>query len=77
LTSLTIATKLTEDPNIEVLVIENGFYESTDRAIIEILNAYGDILAPLLTTPHLTNNHTENVQSSNRLRGSTLINGGS
>ncbi|KAJ5102979.1 hypothetical protein N7532_003508 [Penicillium argentinense] len=73
---------LTEDPNIKVLVIENGFYESNDGAIIEDLNAYGDIFGTAVdhayeTVPHMTNNRTENIRSGNGLGGSTLINGGS
>jgi hypothetical protein len=43
LTGLTVAAKLTENPNIEVLVIEKGFYESSDGPIIEDPNAYGQI----------------------------------
>ncbi|OGE51772.1 hypothetical protein PENARI_c012G12336 [Penicillium arizonense] len=82
LTGLTIATKLTEDPNVKVLVIENGFYESTDGAITEDLNAYGDIFGTNVDhayeiVPQATNNRTENIRSGNGLGGSTLINGGS
>jgi choline dehydrogenase-like flavoprotein len=82
LTGLTIATKLTEDPNVKVLVIENGFYESTDGAITEDLNAYGDIFGTTVDhayeiVPQATNNRTENIRSGNGLGGSTLINGGS
>ena len=82
LTGLTVAAKLTEDPNIRVLVIENGFYESNDEAIIEDLNAYGEIFGTTVdhayeVVPHTTNNRTENVRSGNGLGGSTLINGGS
>lgn len=82
LTGLTIAAKLTEDPSIKVLVIENGFYESTDGDIIEDLNDYGDIFGTTVDhayeiVPHPINNRTENVRSGNGLGGSTLINGGS
>ncbi|CAP93133.1 Glucose oxidase [Penicillium chrysogenum] len=82
LTGLTVAAKLTENPNITVLVIENGFYESADGAIIEDLNAYGDIFRTTVdhayeTVPHAINNRTENIRSGNGLGGSTLINGGS
>ncbi|KAJ5244066.1 Glucose-methanol-choline oxidoreductase [Penicillium chrysogenum] len=82
LTGLTVAAKLTENPNITVLVIENGFYESADGAIIEDLNAYGDIFRTTVdhayeTVPHAINNRAENIRSGNGLGGSTLINGGS
>ncbi|KAJ5358377.1 uncharacterized protein N7496_010790 [Penicillium cataractarum] len=41
LTGLTVAAKLTENPNINVLVIEKGFYELNNRLIIENRNDYG------------------------------------
>lgn len=41
LTGLTVAAKLTENPSINVLVIEKGFYESNDGPIIENPNDYG------------------------------------
>src|SRR5690606_7740151 len=43
LTGLTVAAKLTEDPEIEVLIIEKGFYESNDGPIIEDPTTYGKI----------------------------------
>jgi choline dehydrogenase-like flavoprotein len=82
LTGLTIGARLTENPKMKVLVIENGFYESDEGAIIEDLNDYGDIFGTTVdhayeTVAHAINNRTENVRSGNGLGGSTLINGGS
>ncbi|KAE8364304.1 GMC oxidoreductase-domain-containing protein [Aspergillus caelatus] len=82
LTGLTVATKLTENPNIEVLVIEKGFYESNCGSIVEDLNAYGDIFGTDVdqayqTVPLAINNRTELIRSGNGLGGSTLVNGGS
>ena len=82
LTGLTVATKLTENPNVEVLVIEKGFYESNCGSIVEDLNAYGDIFGTDVdqayqTVPLAINNRTELIRSGNGLGGSTLINGGS
>ncbi|KAE8329695.1 hypothetical protein BDV39DRAFT_191017 [Aspergillus sergii] len=45
LTGLTVAAKLTENPNIEVLVIEKGFYKSNNGPIIEDPNTYGQTLS--------------------------------
>ncbi|KAE8373252.1 GMC oxidoreductase-domain-containing protein [Aspergillus bertholletiae] len=82
LTGLTVATKLTENPNIEVLVIEKGFYESNCGAIVEDLNTYGKIFGTEVdqayeTVPLAINNRTELIRSGNGLGGSTLVNGGS
>lgn len=82
LTGLTVASKLTEHPNITVLVIENGFYESDDGPIDENLNSYGEIFGTTVDhayeiVPNAINNRTENVRAGNGLGGSTLINGGS
>ncbi|GIK05221.1 hypothetical protein Aspvir_009325 [Aspergillus viridinutans] len=82
LTGLTVAAKLTEDPNIRVLVIEKGFYESNDDRIIEDLNAYGNIFGSTvdqnyLTVPMAINNRTLDIKSGKGLGGSTLVNGGS
>lgn len=82
LTGLTVAAKLTENPKINVLVIEKGFYESNDGPIIEDLNAYGDIFGSTvdqnyLTVPMAINNRTLDIKSGKGLGGSTLINGGS
>ncbi|EAU31647.1 glucose oxidase precursor [Aspergillus terreus NIH2624] len=81
LTGLTVAAKLTENPNIEVLVIEKGFYESNDGTIIEDPNAYGQIFGTTVDQNYLTvpliNNRTDNIKSGKGLGGSTLINGDS
>ncbi|KAL4954462.1 GMC oxidoreductase-domain-containing protein [Aspergillus filifer] len=81
LTGLTVAAKLTENPAIEVLVIEKGFYESNDGPIIEDPNNYGDIFGTsgdqnYLTVP-LIHNRTELIKSGKGLGGSTLVNGNS
>jgi choline dehydrogenase-like flavoprotein len=81
LTGLTVAAKLTENPNIEVLVIEKGFYESNDGPIIEDPNAYGQIFGTTVDQNYLTvpliHNRTDNIKSGKGLGGSTLINGDS
>ncbi|KAF5860551.1 hypothetical protein ETB97_001394 [Aspergillus alliaceus] len=82
LTGLTVATKLTENPDIDVLVIEKGFYESNCGRIVEDLNTYGDIFGTEVdqayqTVPLAINNRTELIRSGNGLGGSTLVNGGS
>ncbi|KAJ5511058.1 hypothetical protein LT330_006245 [Penicillium expansum] len=82
LTGLTVAARLTENPNITVLVIERGFYESNIGPIIENLNHYGDIFGTSVdqafeTIPLAIHNRTEIVRSGKGLGGSTLVNGGS
>jgi choline dehydrogenase-like flavoprotein len=81
LTGLTVAAKLTEDPEIEVLIIEKGFYESNDGPIIEDPTTYGKIFGTsadqnFVTVP-LINNRTELIKSGKGLGGSTLVNGNS
>ncbi|KAL3468819.1 GMC oxidoreductase-domain-containing protein [Aspergillus californicus] len=81
LTGLTVAAKLTDNPNITVLVIEKGFYESNDGPIIEDATTYGQIFGTsadqnYLTVP-LIHNRTENIKSGKGLGGSTLVNGNS
>nr|WNH24672.1 GoxA-GS1-VHb [synthetic construct] len=81
LTGLTTAARLTENPNISVLVIESGSYESDRGPIIEDLNAYGDIFGSSVdhayeTVELATNNQTALIRSGNGLGGSTLVNGG-
>ena len=81
LTGLTIAARLTEDPNIKVLVIESGYFESNLGPIIEDLNTYGEIFGTEVdhafeTVQLAVNNRTELIRSGNGLGGSTLINGG-
>ncbi|OOQ88750.1 Glucose oxidase [Penicillium brasilianum] len=82
LTGLTVAAKLSENPKINVLVIEKGFYESNDGPIIENPNDYGHIFGSsvdqnYLTVPMEINNSTLNIKSGKGLGGSTLINGDS
>ncbi|KAL4879031.1 GMC oxidoreductase-domain-containing protein [Aspergillus karnatakaensis] len=81
LTGLTVAVKLTENPDIDVLVIEKGFYESDNGPIIEDPNTYGQIFGTsadqnFLTVPQI-HNRTELIKSGKGLGGSTLINGNS
>ncbi|KAB8203740.1 GMC oxidoreductase-domain-containing protein [Aspergillus parasiticus] len=82
LTGLTVAAKLTENPNINVLVIEKGFYESNDGPIIENPNDYGLIFGSsvdhnYLTVPQDINNRTLDIKAGKGLGGSTLVNGDS
>lgn len=82
LTGLTIAARLTENPQIHVLVIESGFYESNRGPIIEDLNTYSQIFGTAVdhafeTVELAANNRTEVIHSGHGLGGSTLINGGS
>ncbi|GLI81721.1 hypothetical protein PoHVEF18_010110 [Penicillium ochrochloron] len=82
LTGLTVAVKLSENPQINVLVIEKGFYESNDGPIIENPNDYGHIFGSsvdhnYLTVPMDINNRTLDIKSGKGLGGSTLINGDS
>ncbi|CEJ61000.1 Putative Glucose oxidase [Penicillium brasilianum] len=82
LTGLTVATKLSENPKINVLVIEKGFYESNDGPIIENPNDYGHVFGSSVDQNYLTvsmdiNNSTLNIKSGKGLGGSTLINGDS
>lgn len=81
LTGLTIAARLTENPEIKVLVIESGFYESNRGPIIEDLNTYGEIFGTSVDHAYETvelavDNRTQLIRSGNGLGGSTLINGG-
>ncbi|OAR01561.1 hypothetical protein LLEC1_04682 [Akanthomyces lecanii] len=81
LTGLTVAAKLSENPRIEVLVIEKGFYESNTGPTIEDPNRYGEIFGTTVDQNYLTvpliNNRTDNIKSGKGLGGSTLINGNS
>lgn len=82
LTGLTVAAKLSEDPTISVLVIERGFYESNDGAIIENPNTYGEVFltsadANYGTIDQVINNRSLAIKSGKGLGGSTLINGDS
>lgn len=82
LTGLTVASKLTENPDITVLVIEKGFYESNDGPIIENPNTYGEIFNTNVDQQYATvkmevNNQTLPIKSGKGLGGSTLVNGNS
>lgn len=81
LTGLTVAAKLTENPEINVLVIEKGFYESDDGSIIEDPATYGAIFGSSVDQNYLTvkqiNNRTLDIKAGKGLGGSTLINGNS
>ncbi|KAE8145669.1 GMC oxidoreductase-domain-containing protein [Aspergillus avenaceus] len=81
LTGLTVANRLTQNPNITVLVIENGFYQSDRGPIIQNLNTYGQIFGTTAdhafeSAPQAIHNRTELIRSGNGLGGSTLVNGG-
>lgn len=81
LTGLTVAVKLTENPNIDVLVIEKGFYESNAGPIVEDPNTYGQVFGSSGDQNYLTvqqiNNRTAAIVSGKGLGGSTLVNGNS
>jgi choline dehydrogenase-like flavoprotein len=82
LTGLTVAAKLSENPEISVLVIEKGFYESNNGPIIEDPNTYGQIFETRVDQQYSTselaiNNKTMQIKSGKGLGGSTLINGAS
>jgi hypothetical protein len=81
LTVFTAAAKLTEDPKVKVLIIEKGFYESSDGPIIEDPTKYSKIFRTsadqnFFTVP-LINNRTELIKSEKGPGGSTLVSGNS
>ena len=73
MTGLAVAAKLSENPNIKVLVIEKGSYESNDGPIIEDPNAYGEIFGTTVDQNYLrvplNNNRTGEIQSGLGLGG--------
>ncbi|CAG7971864.1 unnamed protein product [Penicillium olsonii] len=82
LTGLTVAAELSANPNISVLVIEKGFYESNNGPIIEDPNTYGEIFETTVDQQYSTselaiNNMTMPIKSGKGLGGSTLVNGAS
>ena len=82
LTGLSTAARLTENPNITVLVVETGYYESNRGPIIENVNTYGDSFDTSVdyayqTVPQAANNLSGVAHSGKGLGGSTLINGAS
>lgn len=82
LTGLTTAARLTDNPNITVLVIESGFWES-DRSIdVSDLTHYGCVFGTTMdhkfaTKIQTSDDRSQIIHSGRGLGGSTLINGGS
>ena len=81
LTGLTAAARLTENPDISVLVIESGFWESDRSADVYDLTHYGLVFETaidhkLATEIQAIDNRTQVIHSGHGLGGSTLINGG-
>lgn len=81
LAGLTVAANLTKNPNISVLVIEKGFYESNDGPIVQNLEKYGHLLGTNADQMHSTskaeiNNQTLLLHSGKGLGGSTLLSKG-
>jgi len=81
LTGLTAAHKLSENPDIKVLVIELGFYESDIGPIISDLNDYGQIFGSTVDHAYETdvqpiNGRQQIMRAGRGLGGSTLVNGG-
>ena len=81
LTGLTAAARLTEIPDISVLVIESGFWESDRSADIYDLTHYGRVFETAIDHKFATeiqaiDNRTQVVHSGHGLGGSTLLNGG-
>ena len=81
LTGLTAAARLTEVPDISVLVIESGFWESERSADIYDLTHYGRVFETAIDHKFATeiqaiDNRTQVVHSGHGLGGSTLLNGG-
>ena len=82
LTGLTAAARLTENPNITVLVIESGFWESDRGPDVSNLTHYGCVFGTAIDHKFATTNQTSDdrsqvIRSGRGLGGSTLINGGS
>ena len=82
LTGLTVAARLTENPNITVLVIESGFWESDRGADVSDLTHYGCVFGTAIDHKFATANQSSDgqsqvIRSGRGLGGSTLINGGS
>lgn len=82
LTGLTAAARLTENPEITVLVIESGFWESNRSADVFDLTHYGCVFGTAMdhqfaTKNQISDDRSQVVRSGRGLGGSTLINGGS
>lgn len=81
LTGLTAAARLTEHPDISVLVIESGFWESDRNADVYDLTHYGRVFETAIDHKFATeiqaiDNRTQVIHSGHGLGGSTLVNGG-
>ncbi len=81
LTGLTAAARLTEHPDISVLVIESGFWESDRSADVSDLTHYGRVFETAIDHKFATgiqaiDNRSQVVHSGHGLGGSTLLNGG-
>ena len=81
LTGLTTAARLTENPDISVLVIESGFWESDRSADVYDLTHYGRVFETAIDHKFATeiqaiDNRTQVIRSGHGLGGSTLLNGG-
>ncbi|KAL5041595.1 hypothetical protein BDW71DRAFT_201253 [Aspergillus fruticulosus] len=89
LTGLTIASKILQNTNATVLIIESGFYGSEYGPKIDDLNTYGQIFGSNVDHAYETSPQHEGsgntvdldkdikiVRAGNGLGGSTLINGG-
>ena len=81
LTGLTAAARLTENPDIDVLVIESGFWESDRSADVYDLTHYGAVFETAIDHKFATeiqaiDNRSQVVHSGHGLGGSTLLNGG-
>ena len=81
LTGLTAAARLTNNPDIVVLVIESGFWESDRSADVYDLTHYGRVFETAIdhkfaTEIQAVDNRSQVVHSGHGLGGSTLLNGG-
>jgi len=81
LTGLTTAARLTEHPDISVLVIESGFWESDRSADVYDLTHYGRVFETAIDHKfaigiQAIDNRSQVVHSGHGLGGSTLLNGG-
>ncbi|KAF7509870.1 hypothetical protein GJ744_007381 [Endocarpon pusillum] len=78
---LTAAARLTENPDISVLVVESGFWETDRSPAVFNLTSYGRLFGTNIdhsfTTRIQTADHRAHIiNSGHGLGGSTLINGG-
>ena len=78
---LTAAARLTENPEISVLVVESGFWETDRSPAVVDLTQYGRVFGTaidhsFITRAQTVDNRAHVVNSGHGLGGSTLINGG-